>query len=384
MKKTKLEKGITLIALIITIVILLILAVTTIATIQESDIIKYATDASSEHIIGQEKEQIQLAYNNYKMNKYAPKEKTEDQSMLEQYFLGKPLYTLFDETKTTDEMIVFKDIDIILTANDLKIVQPEDPILVHAFFEYKGCDYKLIINWDNDMMVESLETDENISLEIADAEVTGNEKIGWDVEFNDTGNKYYISKDGELGTRKWDMAWTSDGTTWSEEYTSLEEITEEYSVIAKLYKTGETLTYPNGEVCEEYHMTIEGNGEMAPLLSGGDLSTGEAWLKNINFQNASFKWFGVTKLTIGEGITNIPYGAFVFGIWLNDVTLPSTLTSIGKEAFEGCAQLTEITIPDSVESIGNKCFYGCEKLTTIHYNGVATGRPWSAGTSISF
>ena len=142
MKKTKLDKGITLVALIITIVILLILAVTTIAAIQKNDIIKYANDASSEHVIGQEKEQIKLAYDSYKISKYTPIEKTEDQVMLEQYFLGKPLNTLFDETKSTNEMIVFKDIDITLTANDLKIVAP----LAYAFFEYNGCNYKLIIN----------------------------------------------------------------------------------------------------------------------------------------------------------------------------------------------------------------------------------------------
>ena len=67
MKKIKLEKGITLIALIITIVVLLILAATAIAAIQDNDIIKYAKDASNEHIIGQEKEQIQLAVTEWKL-----------------------------------------------------------------------------------------------------------------------------------------------------------------------------------------------------------------------------------------------------------------------------------------------------------------------------
>ena len=47
MKKTKLEKGITLIALIITIVVLLILAGVAIATVQESDIIAHAENATS-------------------------------------------------------------------------------------------------------------------------------------------------------------------------------------------------------------------------------------------------------------------------------------------------------------------------------------------------
>ena len=49
MKKTELEKGITLIALIITIIVLLILAVVTIGSVQKSNIIKHAQNAASEY-----------------------------------------------------------------------------------------------------------------------------------------------------------------------------------------------------------------------------------------------------------------------------------------------------------------------------------------------
>ena len=49
MKKTRIEKGITLIALIITIIILLILAVVTIGSIQDSDIITYAQKAATDY-----------------------------------------------------------------------------------------------------------------------------------------------------------------------------------------------------------------------------------------------------------------------------------------------------------------------------------------------
>ena len=57
MKNVKLEKGITLIALIITIVVLLILAVVTIGTIKDSNIVEYAQNASSEYNKGKEKEE---------------------------------------------------------------------------------------------------------------------------------------------------------------------------------------------------------------------------------------------------------------------------------------------------------------------------------------
>ena len=60
MKKTKLEKGITLIALIITIVVLLILAVVTIGSIRESKIIEHAETAKDTYKEEQIKEEVEL------------------------------------------------------------------------------------------------------------------------------------------------------------------------------------------------------------------------------------------------------------------------------------------------------------------------------------
>lgn len=56
------NKGITIIALIITIVVLLILAVVTIKAVQDGGIIINAKNATEEHQIGKEKEQISLAF----------------------------------------------------------------------------------------------------------------------------------------------------------------------------------------------------------------------------------------------------------------------------------------------------------------------------------
>ena len=60
MKKTNLQKGITLIALIITIVVLLILSVVAISAVKGEGIIEYAKRASKETNIAQIKENIQL------------------------------------------------------------------------------------------------------------------------------------------------------------------------------------------------------------------------------------------------------------------------------------------------------------------------------------
>ena len=69
MNKTKLEKGITLIALIITIVVLLVIAIVTIGIVQESIIIGHSQKAASEYKIAQEKEQIGIGYSEYIIEK---------------------------------------------------------------------------------------------------------------------------------------------------------------------------------------------------------------------------------------------------------------------------------------------------------------------------
>ena len=69
MKKTKLQKGITLIALIITIVVLLILAVVAINSVKDGGIISHAQKAANDYTIAQEKEKIGIGYSEYIINK---------------------------------------------------------------------------------------------------------------------------------------------------------------------------------------------------------------------------------------------------------------------------------------------------------------------------
>lgn len=83
MKKTKVEKGITLIALIITIVVLLILAVVTIGAINESKIIEHSKNSSSEYTVAQEKEQIQLALSKWQIQKNTPENTETFKSVIE-------------------------------------------------------------------------------------------------------------------------------------------------------------------------------------------------------------------------------------------------------------------------------------------------------------
>jgi len=69
MKKTKMEKGITLVALIITIVILLILAAVAISSITNDGILRYATNAAKDYNQAVANEQGILGYyENYLKN----------------------------------------------------------------------------------------------------------------------------------------------------------------------------------------------------------------------------------------------------------------------------------------------------------------------------
>lgn len=70
-KKIKQNKGITLIALIITIVVLLILAVVTINAVNEGGIFTHTQNAANKQTIAAEKEEIQLAVSEWKMEKYS-------------------------------------------------------------------------------------------------------------------------------------------------------------------------------------------------------------------------------------------------------------------------------------------------------------------------
>ena len=74
--------------------------------------------------------------------------------------------------------------------------------------------------------------------------------------------------------------------------------------------------------------------------------------------------YGIKKVVIEDGVTNIGDYAFYDCTNLASVTIPNSVTSIGS-AFYGCSRLTSITIPESVKSIGTTAFYGCSSLTSI-------------------
>lgn len=76
---------------------------------------------------------------------------------------------------------------------------------------------------------------------------------------------------------------------------------------------------------------------------------------------------------IPEGMTEIPFRAFINCEDLTIVFIPDSVTCIVNGAFYGCSSLTEIVIPNSVTSIGAGAFSRCYSLKNIVVpNGVTS------------
>ena len=92
-----------------------------------------------------------------------------------------------------------------------------------------------------------------------------------------------------------------------------------------------------------------------------DLDVGEAAL-------GAFGCPKLTKVTLGKGITRIPYGCFSSTL-IESITIPSNVTRIEEYAFSFCRNLTSITIPAKVKYIGSMAFVNDFSLTNVIFLG---------------
>ena len=82
----------------------------------------------------------------------------------------------------------------------------------------------------------------------------------------------------------------------------------------------------------------------------------------------------ITKIIVGEGISELPNRTFYRYKALETVELPSTLKILGSAGnhdsngniFQGCSALKNIVIPESVTTMGPGVFYGCSSLESIN------------------
>ncbi len=69
--------------------------------------------------------------------------------------------------------------------------------------------------------------------------------------------------------------------------------------------------------------------------------------------------------TILEGVEELHYGAFETNMYLQEITLPSSLVVIGPYSVSMCQQLRYIDIPDNVTDIHEWAFSNCQQMDSL-------------------
>jgi hypothetical protein len=103
-------------------------------------------------------------------------------------------------------------------------------------------------------------------------------------------------------------------------------------------------------------LTISGNGAMQDY---GYTTVGDLW-------RTTAPWgYGLTSVTVGDGVTAIGSYAFIGCQSLATATIGSSVATIGQQALDHCDGITQITLPASVTTLGQGAFYNCIGLQRI-------------------
>ncbi len=84
----------------------------------------------------------------------------------------------------------------------------------------------------------------------------------------------------------------------------------------------------------------------------------------------AFSRSGLVCLSVPEGWTVIPAGAFQGCAALREITLPTTLNEISKNAFSECTALAQLSCPAALSRIGEGAFSMCTALTRVELPAV--------------
>ncbi len=78
---------------------------------------------------------------------------------------------------------------------------------------------------------------------------------------------------------------------------------------------------------------------------------------------------GLSSITLGEGLSEVPFEAFSGCLSLESVILPSTVKTVAENAFEECVALRSVTAHSSLKKVEDSAFDGCEALAAVYYYG---------------
>lgn len=171
-------------------------------------------------------------------------------------------------------------------------------------------------------------------------------------------------------TRNTVITWVEDGVQYTKDVdtgvVTLFAITDAF--------VGDTLNVPSG-VTNLRNKLLNGNTTIKEVVLpatltnfGGSANGTEAATGGFFYKSA------VEKITLPEGLTEIPAGAFNQAANLKEVNIPSSVTTIGIGAFGGTG-LTELNIPATVTTIGGGAFRDMANLTTVTINGTDVNIP---------
>lgn len=113
---------------------------------------------------------------------------------------------------------------------------------------------------------------------------------------------------------------------------------------------------------------IDGTDKPTDSIMGNGYTSGDCIIRNgtIGIADSAFRGcYGITSISMPEGLRYINNNAFYSCLGLSSISLPKSLVSIGDYAFYDCDGFTSVIIPDGTKRIGNGAFICGYDLKTI-------------------
>ena len=161
------------------------------------------------------------------------------------------------------------------------------------------------------------------------------------------------------------MAWATDGTETGSNESGASNIVASGNC-GDTESEGSNAESVKWELSTDGTLTISGTGAMEEYWYIDEDYDPRPWSSHVD---------KITKIVIGDGVTNVASNAFNGCKSLKDAVLGSSVTTIGGEAFYDCSGLSSIQLPDSLTEIWPNAFENCIglKSITIPRNVTSTG-----------